>query len=450
MHPRLSKFCAHCKYLNFIVFLFFDGESCTFWLNFWSICNPLHWWYSKRLKLTFFDTFGFCLHHCIEFWYAGFMADINTPKPALAPSIQPLVLLERAKLFTALLRALSNIKRAENVLHQAIIYAKRRFYHGPFPQNPEAWLRRASLRILKDYRFANTLAFRDTDPLPIVFAIAHPAITDGSRLVLALDLLLGLESKEANLLAFGKDWRERRERAHRAIEHSLISDVRSFNQRHTERIDEMQRLLFKTFSAINTLPLHQKLLKQIAQSLLQVPYLKHESIGLNVWMDLELIHKVDTKLRFVDRTHWNQKKIAEIEETLNGALLRGGEGPCLLRAQISLCHFKSLSWQQTNWAKLALLYRKLDSLNDSPVTMSYYAEAVGRSQGPMQGLAILEQGKQKFQNNHYWSLVRAELLHQVGRQRESLVCFQRALYLAPKEHQDLVLRCMAECEFLNV
>ena len=237
---------------------------------------------------------------------------------ALEPDLQPLVLLERAKLFTALLRSLANIDRSEAVLKETISYAKRRFYRGPLPQNPESWLRRASLRILQDYRFANTLSFRSTDPLPLLFAISHPALTEKSRHVLALDFLFAFDKEQiakSNLDV--DDWEGQSLRARRAIQHSLIADIRSFKPRHTERINSMQVLLFNIFSIIEPIEgkHYRDYLLQYSKCLLEIPYLLQESMGLVAWMELESLLEVTNKceLRVVDRTKWSLKQLDDIE-----------------------------------------------------------------------------------------------------------------------------------------
>ena len=62
-------------------------------------------------------------------------------KPALEPAVDQLLLLERARLFTALLRALADYDAANSLLIQLFEQAKRRFQQGAVPKNSDEWLK---------------------------------------------------------------------------------------------------------------------------------------------------------------------------------------------------------------------------------------------------------------------------------------------------------------------
>src|SRR5262249_14129362 len=63
-------------------------------------------------------------------------------------------------------------------------------------------------------------------------------------------------------------------------------------------------------------------------------------------------------------------------------------GPYLLQASIAACHARAQTPDETDWPRIAALYRALQSIAPSPVVELNRAVAVGMAYGPQAGLDL--------------------------------------------------------------
>jgi RNA polymerase sigma-70 factor, ECF subfamily len=377
------------------------------------------------------------------------MPTLSFPKPALEPSLEQILLLERARLFSALLRSISDLEYAELVLEEVFTQAQRRFRFSALPPSPDSWLRRIAQRTLKDGSYAASLEFSDRDPLPLVFALSHPALTESHQLSLSLSLLCGLQP--ADLRSFYGERRAivQERRARRAITHSLIPDVRSNHGRYSHRISSMQHLLFRTYRLLCRMGRGHAcdFLLQLTDLLHSVDSGARETEGLLAWMNLQRARSsswgATTDFRFEDRSNWDPMMIAQGLEYLNMARAGDRVGPFALRAEVAACHMVAPSWEESNWPKLVELYRALASLGDGFARLRL-AEALGFVEGPAAGLILLEQFGDE--HGHQVALARADLLSQMGRQKEAFQSYRHALQFAPRRIRDGLIQRMAFCQ----
>ena len=168
---------------------------------------------------------------------------------ALAPDIQHHLRFGRARLLSSLIRAYADLEASERVLKTVMAHAERRFSSGSLPPNADDWLRRHCLKTKEHQARNQTLRIGRHDPLPLFFAIAHPAMTSDSQDILFLELICGLSNEESRaVLGWDKAaWNRRYRIARRAANYSICTDVRSFSVRKLERAPSQRDMLHRVF-----------------------------------------------------------------------------------------------------------------------------------------------------------------------------------------------------------
>lgn len=130
-----------------------------------------------------------------------------------------------------------------------------------------------------------------------------------------------------------------------------------------------------------------------------------------------------------DRGRWYVDEIAEAIDLLS-PLVDATPTRWVLEALIASEHAVALTPEETNWVRIAGYYRELEELTGSPVVTLNRAVAVAEADGPLAGLALLEELDLP---GHRLPAVRAELLHRAGREAEARAAMVRALELVDND-----------------
>jgi len=89
---------------------------------------------------------------------------------------------------------------------------------------------------------------------------------------------------------------------------------------------------------------------------------------------------------------WDQllirRGLAALERAEKLSGVRGGN--YTLQAAIAACHARALTHAETDWARIAALYRELAEVTPSPVVELNRAVAVTMALGPQAGLEIVD------------------------------------------------------------
>ena len=142
-----------------------------------------------------------------------------------------------------------------------------------------------------------------------------------------------------------------------------------------------------------------------------------------------------------DRRLWDRLLIRRGLEALARADALGGAlGPYTLQAEIAAGHARALTPEDTDWERIAALYRVLAHVSPSPVVELNRAVAVGMVAGPAKGLEIIEPLRHQRALEHYPQLpaVRGDLLAKLGRLDEARWEFERAAALTRNERERAV------------
>ena len=143
-----------------------------------------------------------------------------------------------------------------------------------------------------------------------------------------------------------------------------------------------------------------------------------------------------------DRSLWDQAEIEEGLWLIEQALRKGNAGPYQLQAAIAAVHAEARTANETDWTQIAALYRTLMRLNSSPIIALNHAAAVAMSEGPDEGLRLIDVagGSGKLDNYYLYHAARADLLRRLGRDREAHDAYSRALQLTDNQVEQQYIR----------
>jgi predicted RNA polymerase sigma factor len=130
-----------------------------------------------------------------------------------------------------------------------------------------------------------------------------------------------------------------------------------------------------------------------------------------------------------NRARWDQLLIRRGLAALDRAEKLGGtRGPYTLQAAITACHARARTPAETDWARIAALYRELAQLTPSPIVDLNRAVAVAMAFGPQAGLELVHAlaSEPSLQGYHLLPGVRGDLLMKLGRFDEARPEFERA------------------------
>ena len=148
-----------------------------------------------------------------------------------------------------------------------------------------------------------------------------------------------------------------------------------------------------------------------------------------------------------DRSRWDAAEIAEGVQLVQGALSLRRVGSYQLQAAIAAVHAEAKHADETDWPQIVALYGELMRLTSSPVVALKHAAAVAMSEGPEQGLRLLEAAGASgaLQNYYLYHASRADLLRRLGHLDEAAAAYNTALSLTTNHvEQNYIRRRLAE------
>ncbi|OPB23035.1 RNA polymerase sigma factor [Pseudomonas fluorescens] len=372
---------------------------------------------------------------------------------------------ESRRVLATLIRVLGDFDLAEEALHEAFFVAVQRWPEDGVPDNPRAWLVstgrfKAIDRLRRQSRFTPLLEAQadaleaapwsdedvEDDRLRLVFTCCHPALAADAQVALTLREICDL-STEAIAHAFlvtPTTIAQRIVRAKGKIREAKIPYQVPSRAELPERLDSVLRVIYLVFnegysaSAGADLTREELTLEAIRLGRLLLELLPEpEVMGL---LALMLLHESRRPARTSasgelvlldaqDRTLWDSALIAEGCALVEQALTTRRFGPYCLQAAIAAVHAEAPSAGQTDWRQIVGLYDVLLRAVPSPVIELNRAVAVAMEQGPLAGLALVDNLLQRgeLQDYHLAHSARGEFCRQLGRFDEARSAYEKAL-----------------------
>jgi|SRR5579864_567877 len=363
-----------------------------------------------------------------------------------------------------------DVARAEDALSEALVAALKTWPRDGVPENPEGWLltaaRHSFIDLVRHQRVAEaseptllllrnnateeplSMTFPD-ERLKLLFVCTHPAIDASMHTPLMLQTVLGLDAARIAqaFLISPTTMGQRLVRAKTKIRDGGIQFEVPRERELPQRLDAVLEAIYAAYGIgwddmAGADRRGQDLTEEatwLARVLLELMPDEAEVRGLLALMlfcEARRPARRTTDGRYVplseqDPRQWSAPLLEEAERHLVQASKLAHTGRFQLEAAIQSVHAERARSGRTEWAAIVLLYQQLMRILPTIGTHTGHAAALAEAKDPAVGLAALDEidlGSVK-DYQPYWA-VRAHLLQRLGRSREALEAFDRAIGLA--------------------
>jgi RNA polymerase sigma-70 factor, ECF subfamily len=376
--------------------------------------------------------------------------------------------IESAKLIAGLARMLRDVGRAEDLAQDALVAALEHWPVTGVPDNPGAWLMTtAKNRALNELVRAKRLERKHVelgheldartecaapdldraldenigdDLLRLVFVACHPVLSMEARVALTLRLLGGLTTDEIAraFLASEPTIAQRIVRAKRTLAEAKVPFEVPRGRELAERLSSVLGVIYLVFNEGYSATAGEHWMRpalceealRLGRILAELVPLEPEVHGLVALMEIQASRLgARTKpsgepipLFEQNRGRWNRVLIGRGLAALERAKSLGRErGTYTVQAEITACHARARTPEETDWTGIVALYGELLTIAPSPVVELNRAVAIAMALGPAAGLeqvdALVEDGA--LEGYHLLAAVRGDLLMKLGRLGEA-------------------------------
>jgi RNA polymerase sigma factor (sigma-70 family) len=395
--------------------------------------------------------------------------------------------IESARIIAGLARMVGDVGLAEELAQDTLVIALEQWPTSGVPDNPGAWLmatakHRAIDALRRQTRYAQKLEALARDPsltrqadepdldaalddhigddlLRLIFTACHPVLSTEARVALTLRLLGGLSTEEIAraFLVPEPTVAQRIVRAKRTLATKRVPFELPAPAELPDRLASVLEVIYLVFNEGYSATSGEDWMRPaLCEEALRLGRIlagllpeEPEVHGLAALMELQASRiraRTDATgapvlLADQDRRLWDRLLIRRGLEALARADALGGAlGPYTLQAAIAACHARTRTPEDTDWERIAALYRVLAHLSPSPVVELNRAVAVGMAAGPAKGLELTEPLRRERALERYPQLpaVRGDLLAKLGRLDEARQEFERAAALTRNQRERAV------------
>ena len=423
--------------------------------------------------------------------------DQGPPPGNVSQVVEHLFRHESAKMVAILTRifGIEHLPLAEDVVQEALARALQTWPFYGIPNNPSAWIMRASRNLALDF-VRREKVFRDKEPqlvlqaeekpavspdaaifteqeiaddrLRMMFVCCDPIIPSEAQVALALRTLCGFSVAEISraFLTTEAAIAKRLTRAKQKIREEHISFEIPVGEELTLRLDGVLQTLYLLFNEGYKASSGQKLVREeLCQEALRLTALlaehpagnqprTHALLALMLLNAARLPTRTDEngnmlRLKEQNRSQWDQAIISRGMHHLSQSA--GGDEITEFHVQagIAACHCTAKDYESTDWAQILSLYDRLMEFDDSPVVALNRAVAVANVHGPQAGVDAVAAIRHRKELDSYYLLyaVLGEFEAQLDDPLAAAGYFRKSLQLAQTEsEQDFLSKRFHACE----
>src|SRR5437867_11707927 len=307
---------------------------------------------------------------------------------------------------------IEHLNLAEDVVQEALARALQTWPYRGIPENPAAWIMRASRNLAldvvrrekvfrakeaeitrlmeRDGSAPETAFFSEheiaDDRLRMMFVCCHPVIPAEAQVALALKALCGFSVPEIShaFLTTEAAIAKRLTRAKQKIQEAQVPFEIPIGDELARRLDSVLHSLYLLFnegykaSSGDKLVREELCLEAIQLTELLAQHRAGNQVKTHALLALMLLIVARTpareddqgnllRLEEQDRTRWDQTMITRGMSHLGESAAGGEISEYHLQAGIAACHATSVDYEATDWARILALYDRLMEFDDSPV-----------------------------------------------------------------------------------
>jgi RNA polymerase sigma-70 factor (ECF subfamily) len=409
--------------------------------------------------------------------------------PEISRVVEHLFRHEWAKMVATLtgIFGLEHLTLAEDVVQEALARALQTWPFYGIPENPPAWIMRASRNLALDV-VRREKVFRDKegeiirlmdrdsatpdaaifpdqeiadDRLRMMFVCCHPGIPADAQAALALKTLCGFSVTEISRAFLTTDAAiaKRLTRAKQKIRDARIAFEIPAGEELARRLDGVLQSLYLLFNEGYKASVGEKLVREdICHEAIRLTSMlvdhavgnrpeTHALLALMLLNAARLPTRMDDAgnlllLKEQDRTQWNQATIAR--GMFHFARSAAGElaTEYHLQAGIAACHCTARDYASTDWPRILSFYDRLAEVVESPIVALNRAVAVAQVHGPMAGIEAVAgiRNRQALEPYYLLHAVLGELELQLNHPEIAASHFRKSLGL---------IQLKAEATFLS-
>jgi RNA polymerase sigma-70 factor (ECF subfamily) len=420
----------------------------------------------------------------------------DAPPGEVVQVVEHLFRHEAAKMVATLTRifGIEHLGLAEDVVQEAMVRALQTWPFYGVPNNPAAWIMRASRNLALDV-VRRQRVFRDKeaeiirlveqevsspdpaarldqkiadDTLRMMFVCCHPDIPPEAQVALALKTLCGFSPAEIAkaFLTTEAAIAKRLTRAKQKIREARIPFEIPTDAALTGRLDGVLRSLYLLFNEGYKASSGQRLVREetcleairLAGLLAEHPAGQqpktHALLALMLLNAARIPARLDVegnllRLQEQDRARWDQPMIARGMFHLARAAAGEVISEYHLQAGIAACHCAAKDYASTNWRQILEMYDRLVEFDHSPVVALNRAVALAEVHGAQAGMEALQEIQNLPAMESYYLLyaVQGEFESRLRHPRSAALHFRKSLQLAEiKSEQAFLSKRLQSCE----
>jgi RNA polymerase sigma-70 factor (ECF subfamily) len=382
---------------------------------------------------------------------------------------------------------------AEDVVQEALSRALQTWPYRGVPENPSAWIMRASRNLALDvvrrekiFRTkeaeitrlierhgspSETAIFSEheiaDDRLRMMFVCCHPVIPPEAQVALALKTLCGFSVTEIShaFLTTEAAIAKRLTRAKQKIQEAQVPFEIPTDDELERRLDSVLQSVYLLFNEGYKASSGDKLVREeLCQEAIRLTELlaqhpagnqskTHALLALMLLNAARIPGRADEegnllRLEEQDRKRWDQEMIARGMSHLRHSAAGEALSEYHLQAGIAACHATAINYSATDWSKILTLYDRLMEFDDSPVVALNRAVAVANVRGPEAGLQTVRaiRDQRKLESYYLFYAVAGELETRLNNHEAAAREFRKAFELAEtKSERAFLLKRLQAC-----